>query len=338
MSPRPPALSVSGLTVDLGGRRVLSDVDLTVGAGELVGLIGPNGAGKTTLLRAVLGLVRRRAGTVTVCGHPVDSRRIGYVPQRHEFAWDFPISVRDAVLSGLTGSLGWLRRPRLEHQRAVEQALVRAGMDDLATRPVGELSGGQRQRVLVARALALRPELLLLDEPFTGLDMPTQEVLTDLFRTLAGEGEALLMTTHDLVAARSECDRLVLVNRTVIASGTPAALSDPDPWIRTFQVRPGNPLLAALGLGRQTRGQDAAAPDPATRAVGERGSGPTRGQPAAPAGPHLATRGGPGTQDPGGSGTQDPGGPTGPASDPACDPATDVAPEPATSPTPALTS
>ena len=136
-------------------------------------------------------------------------------------------------------------------------------MDDLATRPVGELSGGQRQRVLVARALALRPGLLLLDEPFTGLDMPTQEVLTDLFRTLAGEGEALLMTTHDLVAARSECDRLVLVNCTVIASGTPAALSDPDPWIRTFQVRPGNPLLTALGLGRQTRGQAAAAPDPA---------------------------------------------------------------------------
>lgn len=342
MSPRPPALSVSGLTVDLGGRRVLSDVDLTVGAGELVGLIGPNGAGKTTLLRAVLGLVRRRAGTVTVCGHPVDSRRIGYVPQRHEFAWDFPVSVRDAVLSGLTGSLGWLRRPRLEHQRAVEQALVRAGMDDLATRPVGELSGGQRQRVLVARALALRPELLLLDEPFTGLDMPTQEVLTDLFRTLAGEGEALLMTTHDLVAARSECDRLVLVNRTVIASGTPAALSDPDPWIRTFQVRPGNPLLAALGLGRQTRGQAAAVPDPAPRAVGEQGSGPTRGQPAAPAGPHLATRGGPGTQEPGG--------PTGPAFEPATGPATDVAPEPApgtatdvalgpaTSPAPALTS
>lgn len=275
MSPRPPALSVSGLTVDLGGRRVLSDVDLTVGAGELVGLIGPNGAGKTTLLRAVLGLVRRRAGTVTVCGHPVDSRRIGYVPQRHEFAWDFPVSVRDAVLSGLTGSLGWLRRPRLEHQRAVEQALVRAGMDDLATRPVGELSGGQRQRVLVARALALRPELLLLDEPFTGLDMPTQEVLTDLFRTLAGEGEALLMTTHDLVAARSECDRLVLVNRTVIASGTPAALSDPDPWIRTFQVRPGNPLLAALGLGRQTRGQAAAAPDPAPDVALEPATSPT---------------------------------------------------------------
>ena len=105
--------------------------------------------------------------------------------------------------------------------------------------------------------------------------MPTQEVLTDLFRTLAGEGEALLMTTHDLVAARSECDRLVLVNRTVIASGTPAALSDPDPWIRTFQVRPGNPLLAALGLGRQTRGQAAAAPDPATDVAPEPATSPT---------------------------------------------------------------
>lgn len=239
---------------------MLRDVTLSVGAGELVGLIGPNGAGKTTLLRSILGLTRRRSGTVEVAGGRLDRGRIGYIPQRHEFAWDYPLSVREVVVSGLTGALGWFRRPGLEHQRAVEEALVRADMAHLADRPVGELSGGQRQRVLVARALALRPEILLLDEPFTGLDMPTQEMLTDLFHQLSREGQALLMTTHDLVAARSQCHRLVLVNRTIIASGTADELSDPQLWVRTFQVRPDNPLLAALGLASHACVQAEAVP------------------------------------------------------------------------------
>ena len=238
-------LKVSGLAVDLGGRTVLTDVDLRVHPGELVGLIGPNGAGKTTLLRAVLGLTPRRAGTVTTAD---PAPRIGYVPQRHEFAWEFPLTVREAVMSALTLRLGLIARPRLEHQRAVERALGRVRMRDLADRPVGELSGGQRQRVLVARALALAPRLLLLDEPFTGLDMPTQEMLGDLFRDLAQEGCAVLMTTHDLVAARAQCDRLYLVAGTVIASGTPAELTSPEPWVRTFRLRADNPLLAALGV------------------------------------------------------------------------------------------
>ncbi|SPT52574.1 Zinc import ATP-binding protein ZnuC [Actinomyces bovis] len=237
-----PALAVTNLAVDLGGRQVLHDVDLAVHPGELVGLIGPNGAGKTTLLRAVLGLTPKRGGTVQVAG------QIGYVPQRHEFAWDFPISVRDAVLGAVTVRLGLLRRPRKEHHVAVERALLRVGMDSLGARPVGELSGGQRQRVLVARALALKPAVLLLDEPFTGLDMPTQELLMDLFKDLAAEGCAVLMTTHDLIGARAQCDRLCLVNRTVIAVGTPAEVSAAETWIRTFSVRPDNPLLTALGV------------------------------------------------------------------------------------------
>ena len=239
-----PVLEVAGLAVDLGGRPVLRDVDLAVRPGERVGLTGPNGAGTTTLLRSVLGLVPRRAGTVRTAD---PTSRVGYVPQRHELAWDFPVSVRDAVLGAVALRLGLLRRPRLAEQRAVERALTRTGLQDLADRPVGELSGGQRQRVLVARALALSPRLLLLDEPFTGLDMPTQEMLGDLFRLLADEG-AVLMTTHDLIAARAQCDRLVLVSGTVVASGTPAELGDAEPWRRTFRVRPDNPLLAALGV------------------------------------------------------------------------------------------
>ncbi|WP_062204711.1 anchored repeat-type ABC transporter ATP-binding subunit [Streptomyces sp. NBRC 109706] len=244
------AVSVRGLNVALGGRLVLRDVELTVESGDFMGLIGPNGAGKTTLLRSVLGLVRPASGTVEVEGAPIARvrQRVGYVPQRHEFAWDFPIDVADAVLSGRVRRVGWLRRAGVDDYRAAGAALARVGMTELADRPVGQLSGGQRQRVLVARALALRPSVLLLDEPFTGLDMPTQELLTDLFAELSREGRAVLMTTHDLAAALHTCGRLCLVNRTVVATGTPAELRDAELWRTAFGIRAGSPLLAALGV------------------------------------------------------------------------------------------
>lgn len=244
-----PALHVDGLHVDLGGRRVLEAASLTVRRGELVGLVGPNGAGKTTLLRGILGLVRPAAGRVLVEGRPVRRGRaaIGYVPQRHEFAWDYPLSVADVVMTGLTGRLGIGRRPGRAQWQTVAEALDRVRMTALATRPVGQLSGGQRQRVLVARALVLRPTLLLLDEPFTGLDMPTQEHLGALFADLAGDGHAVVMTTHDLASALFGCDRLALLNRTVVAEGPAADLSnDPAAWMATFGVGPDSPLLRIL--------------------------------------------------------------------------------------------
>ncbi|MER7281978.1 anchored repeat-type ABC transporter ATP-binding subunit [Dactylosporangium sp. NPDC000244] len=242
-------LAVAGLDVDLSGRRVLTAVDLSVARGELVGLLGPNGAGKTTLLRTVLGLVRPAAGRVTLDGADVRAgrARIGYVPQRHEFAWQFPISVADAVMTGLTGRLGLLRRPGESAWRAVADALDRVRLTDLADRPIEQLSGGQRQRILVARALALRPAVLLLDEPFTGLDMPTQELLAELFTDLAREGRSVLMTTHDLAGALYTCDRVALLNRTVVATGTPAVLAaDPAAWMRTFDVSGNSALLRIL--------------------------------------------------------------------------------------------
>jgi manganese/iron transport system ATP-binding protein len=237
------ALAVEDLGVDLGGRPVLRDVNLSVDSGELVGLLGPNGAGKTTLLRCVLGLVRAKTGSIAVGGTAI----VGYVPQRHEFTWDFPISVEQAVLSGRTGRLGLLRRPGVADWRAVGDALERVRMTDLRRRPVGELSGGQRQRVLVARALAVGPEVLLLDEPYAGLDMPTQELLGDLFATLARE-HAVLMATHDLAAAVHDCDRLVLLNRTVIAAGPPHELRDRRVWMDTFEVGERSHLFTALGM------------------------------------------------------------------------------------------
>jgi manganese/iron transport system ATP-binding protein len=231
-------LEIEAVTVELGGRTALRDVDLSVDVGELVGLIGPNGAGKTTLLRAVLGVVATGAGRITVAGTTPRRARggVGYVPQRHEFAWDFPISVRKAVMSGRVHRVGWIRRPRRADWEAVDDALERVRMAALRDRPIGELSGGQRQRVLVARALALQPRLLLLDEPFTGLDVPTRDLLGDLLGELRAEGRALLMTTHDLQAAAATCGRLCLLNTTVVADGPPDALRDPAIWLRAFGI------------------------------------------------------------------------------------------------------
>jgi manganese/iron transport system ATP-binding protein len=254
----------------------LDQVDLTVAAGEQVGLIGPNGAGKTTLLRADLGLVKPVSGQIrsgscrTIPGNaaeglgrrPAETRltggggadstgrlrgRIGYVPQRHEFAWDFPISVAGAVMTGLTGQLGLLRRPGPAAWRAAAEALELTGLAALAGRAVGQLSAGQRQRVLLARALAPGPAALLLDEPFTGLDMPAQASLGEVLAGLARDGRAVLMATHDVFGALDLCDRIVLLNRTVIAAGPPAAVAaDTAAWRAAFSVSADSSWLRAL--------------------------------------------------------------------------------------------
>ncbi|MFE7513458.1 anchored repeat-type ABC transporter ATP-binding subunit [Streptomyces sp. NPDC057540] len=221
-------LRVRSVSVALGGRTAVEDASLTVSGGELVGLLGPNGAGKTTLLRAVLGLLPPSAGSVEARGP------VGYVPQRHEFAWDFPIDVAGAVLSGRTRTVGPLRRPGRHDRAAADEALERAGLTALRRRPIGELSGGQRQRVLVARALAVEPRLLLLDEPFTGVDVPTQDLLNELFGRLAAEGRGLLMTTHDLAAAGRTCTRVLLLNRSIVAGGGPELLADAGQMLRAF--------------------------------------------------------------------------------------------------------
>jgi manganese/iron transport system ATP-binding protein len=236
------ALLVDGVSAELGGRLVLQDVGLRVAPGEFVGLIGPNGAGKTTLLRCVLGLVPLLSGRVLVHGRPLvdDRSSVGYVPQRQEFAWDFPISVADAVMTGRTRAIGLLRRPGRADREAVDEALERAGIADLRHRPIGELSGGQRQRMLIARALALRPRVLLLDEPLTAVDAPTQDQLIRLLVELTAAVRAIVMTTHDIASTVRACNRMVLLNGTVVGDGTPADLGrDPAIWFKAFgQVVP----------------------------------------------------------------------------------------------------
>ena len=253
------------LSVRLGDRLVVDGVSFEVRGGEWLGLIGPNGAGKTTLLRSLLGLVPIAGGTVTVeAPGPAAARGrgggslVGYVPQRHEFAWDFPVTVAGAVMSARARRIGWMRRPGRADREAVDAALRTVGLDALRDQPLHRCSGGQRQRVLFARALALQPRLLLLDEPFTGVDVATQATLVDLLRRRVAEGDAVVMTTHDLVSARDVCTRLLLLNRSVVAEGTPEALDDPEVWLRAFGVTlPGSASAHALRPG----------PEPTTRAA-----------------------------------------------------------------------
>lgn len=245
------ALTVNNLSVSLAGRQVVHDVTFEVYDGELAGFLGANGAGKTTTLRAILGLVARQSGDVLVKGKPVRRGKhslLGYVPQRHEFAWDFPVSVLDAVVNARVSKIGWGRFSRRRDFDAALMALDKVGLVELKNRPVGQLSGGQRQRVLLARALAVEPEVLLLDEPLTGLDLPACESLTELFCTLAAGGETLLMTTHDLVAARRTCDRIMLLKGSIRANGHPADVTDLKVWADTFGVRPDSAMLDFVRL------------------------------------------------------------------------------------------
>lgn len=218
-----PTVAITDLHAGYPGRPVLTGLNLTLRPGEFVGLIGANGAGKTTLLRSLLGLVPSTQGRIDILGEPPLKARahIGYVPQKHLFQWDFPITVENAVMSGRTRTIGWFRRPRRADWQAVYSALNKAELTGLKDRPVGELSGGQKQRVLLARALASAPKLLLLDEPFTGVDAPTQDSLNRLYRALAAEGMTILMSTHDMVAARTWCSRIVGV-RGHLAVDAPA--------------------------------------------------------------------------------------------------------------------
>lgn len=235
-------LDVRNVTVSLSGRRVLENVTWRVETGEFVGLVGPNGVGKTTLLRTVLGLIRPDHGNVVLDG--TTSRRLtsmlGYVPQKHHFAWDFPVTVEDAVLLGRTRTMGWLRRPGPTDWAVVEEALEHVGLADLRRRPIGELSGGQRQRILVARALVNRPRFLLLDEPFTGVDVPTQAMLVALYRRLTERGLGIVMSTHDVLGAVEDCSRICGLRGHMILDARPqdldaAFLAD---WLRGKTMTP----------------------------------------------------------------------------------------------------
>ena len=232
----PPALEVRGLRVSYGAQPVLEDVAFALPAGQLVGIIGPNGAGKTSMLKAILGLIPIESGTITAGGAAITRRggHVAYVPQRDAINWRFPASVADVVLMGRYGRLGWLRRPGTADRAIALRCLEQVGMDLFAARPIAALSGGQQQRVFLARALAQEPEVLLLDEPISGVDAPTQEVILAILSSLAAQGKTLLITTHDLRCNMQHFDALLALNRRVIALGPVEQVLTPDVLTRTY--------------------------------------------------------------------------------------------------------
>jgi manganese transport system ATP-binding protein len=233
-----PVVAVDDLVVSYGSNRALTGVDLEIAPGLVHGLIGMNGSGKSTLFKALMGLVKPTSGTVALFGaDPREARRQGrvaYAPQDEDVDDAFPVSVREVVAMGRYGRLGPLRRLRPEDRGAVEAALERCELTDLADRQIGALSGGQRKRAFVARGLAQGAELLLLDEPFAGVDKRSEATITALLRSLAAEGRTILVSTHDLVAVPALCDELALINRRIVAQGTPEETLRPEPLGEAF--------------------------------------------------------------------------------------------------------
>lgn len=232
MTPGPAALlDVDGVTAAQGGVDVLVDASVSVEPGQVVGVVGPNGAGKTTLLRVVLGLHPLRAGRVSVAGWGVRGRldplAVAHVPQRATPDPLFPAVVEEVVWMGRYPHLGPLRRPRRVDVEAVERAMALTGIAGLARRPVHDLSGGEQRRVAIARAMAQTTPLLLLDEPYAGVDAPTEADLRAVLGRLAADGVGILLVDHDLHAVAQDCDVVVLLNRTVRAAGPPATVLDP---------------------------------------------------------------------------------------------------------------
>jgi manganese/iron transport system ATP-binding protein len=234
-----PALVLENVTVAYGSVPAIEDTTGVVYPGQAVALIGPNGAGKSTLIKAILGLVPPARGRLEVLGRsPVAARAdVGYVPQADALDLEFPVSVLQVVLMGRYRRVGWLRRPGADDRARARAALDEVGLADRADDRFGALSGGQRQRVLLARAIVAEPRLLLLDEPFNGVDAVSQERLLTALARLRADGAAVVMSTHDLALAHLACDQVCLLNRHQIGFGPVGATLTPELLQRTYGGR-----------------------------------------------------------------------------------------------------
>ncbi|MCP1169932.1 manganese/iron ABC transporter ATP-binding protein [Limimaricola litoreus] len=217
-------LAAQGVTVSYrNGVTALREASFSLPVGTISALVGVNGAGKSTLFKAIMGFLPLAKGSISILGQPVKqalkSGLVAYVPQAEEVDWSFPVLVEDVVMMGRYGRMGFLRRPRAADREAVSSALARVNMTDFRHRQIGELSGGQRKRVFLARALAQDGRVILLDEPFTGVDVKTEEAIIRLLRELREEGRVMLVSTHNLGSVPEFCDRTVLVKGTVLAHG-----------------------------------------------------------------------------------------------------------------------
>jgi manganese/iron transport system ATP-binding protein len=220
-------LAVRGATVTYrNGHTALRDASFQIPTGTITALVGVNGSGKSTLFKAIMGFVRLAKGEISILGLTVaqalKKNLVAYVPQSEDVDWNFPVLVEDVVMMGRYGHMGMMRIAKAADREAVEAALARVGMSDFRKRQIGELSGGQRKRVFLARALAQDGRVILLDEPFTGVDVKTEEAIVGLLRSLRDEGRVMLVSTHNLGSVPEFCDRTVLLKGTVLASGPTA--------------------------------------------------------------------------------------------------------------------
>ena len=219
-----PSLLVEGLSVIYSnGHKALDNASFSIPRHSITALVGINGSGKSTLFKAIMGFVKSSGGRIELFGGSVKdalkANLVAYVPQNEEIDWDFPVLVKDVVMMGRYGHMGFLKIPNDNDYEIVKDSLKKVGMLELENRQISELSGGQRKRVFLARALAQQSEIILMDEPFTGIDVNTEEEIMELLREMKAEGKVMLISTHNLGSVPEFCDRTILLNKTVLAEG-----------------------------------------------------------------------------------------------------------------------
>jgi manganese/iron transport system ATP-binding protein len=232
-------LAVHDVTVTYrNGQTALWDASIALPAGSITALVGVNGSGKSTLFKAIMGFVPLARGSVDILGRPaadaLKANDVAYVPQAEEVDWNFPVLVEDVVMMGRYGHMNWLRMPAAKDREAVAAALERVSMSEFRKRQIGELSGGQKKRVFLARALAQEARVILLDEPFTGVDVKTETAIIKLLEDLRDEGRILLVSTHNLGSVPQFCDRAILIKGTILAEGPTAEVFTRDNLKRAF--------------------------------------------------------------------------------------------------------
>ncbi len=247
-----PILRLEEVTVQYQSGKALEQITFDLQRGERLAVLGPNGAGKSTLFKVIAGVLRPTSGVVEVAGSEPDGHIcIAYVPQRSQVDWNFPLRVSDVVMMGRVGKIGLLRRPTAGDWRIVQRALETVGLQHLANRQIGQLSGGQQQRMFIARALAQEAELMLMDEPFSGLDMPAQEELFRILDNLRSQGVTVMVALHDLQTAAERFDRVMLLNRRLIRLGKAEEVLAPELLIQAYgghlRLIPSDRGILALG-------------------------------------------------------------------------------------------
>lgn len=256
------AMSTLDITVDnlsvtySNAKLALYNANCTVEPGSITALVGPNGSGKSTLFKSIMGFLQPSQGRIRVGGFPVQKAQkrqlMAYVPQSDEVDWNFPVSVFDVVMMGRYGYMNLLRIPSAKDRRLVMQSLERVNMSDFRDRQIGELSGGQKKRAFLARALAQEGKVILLDEPFTGVDVKTEKRMIDLLMQLRAEGHTILVSTHDLASISTFCDRTILLNQTILASGTTAETFTEENLSMTFG---GLPVSSLRQMSRKSEAE-----------------------------------------------------------------------------------